>query len=101
MAIMLTAATNGTFCLILLMLTLLNPSTRLVLLLDPRLLFLDTTASAHMTVYPSILDPSKNYKGKDSMIVGNGAYLPIAHTRTLFSYSKYSLIRWLGCPASH
>ena len=37
-AIMLTAATNGTFDLILLMLTLLKPLTHPVLLLDPRLL---------------------------------------------------------------
>ena len=37
-AIMRTAATNGMFNLILLMLTLLKPSTRLVLLLDPMLL---------------------------------------------------------------
>ena len=37
-AIMLTAATNGMFDLILLMLTVLKPSTRPVLLLDPMLL---------------------------------------------------------------
>ena len=37
-AIMLTAATNGMFDLILLMLTLLKPLTRHVLLLDPMLL---------------------------------------------------------------
>ncbi|RVW80531.1 putative mitochondrial protein [Vitis vinifera] len=42
--------------------------------------FLDTEASAHMTTDPSILDQSKNYMGKDSVIVGNGASLPITHT---------------------
>ncbi|RVW19267.1 Retrovirus-related Pol polyprotein from transposon RE1 [Vitis vinifera] len=45
--------------------------------------FLDTGASAHMTTDPSILDQSKNYMGKDSVIVGNGASLPITHTGTL------------------
>ncbi|RVW53058.1 Retrovirus-related Pol polyprotein from transposon RE1 [Vitis vinifera] len=44
--------------------------------------FLDTGASAHMTTDPSILDQSKNYMGKDSVIVGNGASLPITHTES-------------------
>ena len=36
-----------------------------------------------MTDDPSILDQSKNYTGKDSVIVGNGASLPITHIGTL------------------
>ncbi|KAL6312603.1 hypothetical protein AAG906_006742 [Vitis piasezkii] len=39
-------------------------------------------ASTHMTTDPSILDQSKNYMGKDSVIVGNGASLPITHTES-------------------
>ena len=36
-----------------------------------------------MTADPSILDQSKNYTGKDFVIVGNGASLPITHTDTI------------------
>ncbi|KAJ9682671.1 hypothetical protein PVL29_018569 [Vitis rotundifolia] len=46
--------------------------------------FLDTRASAHMTTDPSILDQSKNYMGKDSMIVGNSASLSLLPTLVLF-----------------
>ena len=55
-------------------------------------LFLDTGASAHMTVDPSILDQSKNYTGKDSVIVGNGASLPITHIGTLFPVPNIHLL---------
>ena len=42
--------------------------------------FLDTGASAHMTPAHSTLDQSTTYTGKDCVIVGNGASLPITHT---------------------
>jgi transposase InsO family protein len=42
--------------------------------------FLDTGASAHMTPTHSTLDQSTTYTGKDCVIVGNGASLPITHT---------------------
>ncbi|KAJ0078393.1 hypothetical protein Patl1_37129 [Pistacia atlantica] len=45
--------------------------------------YLDTGASAHMTTSPSTLDHSNNYTGKDFVIVGNGASLPITHTGTI------------------
>ena len=46
-------------------------------------LFMDTEASIHLTTDQSILDESKNHMGKDSVIVENGASLPITHTGTL------------------
>ena len=45
--------------------------------------FLDIGASAHMTTDPSIFDHYKNYMGKNSLIVENGASLPITYTGTL------------------
>ena len=42
--------------------------------------FLDTGASVHMTPAHSTLDQSTTYTGKDCVIVGNGAFLPITHT---------------------
>ncbi|RVW73295.1 Retrovirus-related Pol polyprotein from transposon RE1 [Vitis vinifera] len=57
--------------------------------------FLDTGASAHMTTDPSILDQSKNYMGKDSVIVGNGASLPITHTAHLRTSGIH---HQLSCP---
>ena len=60
--------------------------------------FLDTGASAHMTTDPSILDQSKNYMGKDSVIVGNGASLPITHTGTLSPVPNIHLLDVLVVP---
>ncbi|RVW33283.1 Retrovirus-related Pol polyprotein from transposon RE1 [Vitis vinifera] len=60
--------------------------------------FLDTGASAHMTTDPSILDQSKNYMGKDSVIVGNGASLPITHTGTLSPVPNIHLLDVLAVP---
>ena len=60
--------------------------------------FLDTGASAHMTTDPSILDQSKNYMGKDSVIVGNGASLPITHTGTLSPVPNIHLLDVLIVP---
>ena len=54
-AIMLTAATNGMFDLILLMLTLLKPLTRHVLLLDPMLLIGFWTLKLHPLLMVSLL----------------------------------------------
>ena len=51
-----------------------------------------------MTVDPSILDQSKNYTGKDSMIVGNGASLPITHTGTLSPVQNIHLLDVLVVP---
>uniref|UniRef100_A0A2N9JAS4 Reverse transcriptase Ty1/copia-type domain-containing protein n=1 Tax=Fagus sylvatica TaxID=28930 RepID=A0A2N9JAS4_FAGSY len=45
--------------------------------------YLDTGASAHMTSAHSNLDQSTSYTGKDCVIVGNGASLPITHTGTI------------------
>ena len=42
--------------------------------------FLDTGASTHMTLAYSTLDQSTTYTGKDCVIIGNGASLPITHT---------------------
>ena len=51
-----------------------------------------------MTTDPSILDQSKNYMGKDSVIVGNGASLPITHTGTLFPVPNIHLLDVLVVP---
>ena len=45
-----------------------------------------------MTTDPSILDQSKNYMGKDFMIIGNGDSLPITHTGTLFPVPNIHLL---------
>ena len=60
--------------------------------------FLDIGASAHMTVDPSILDQSKNYTGKNSVIVGNDASLPITHTGTLSPVPNIHLLDVLVVP---
>lgn len=58
--------------------------------------FLDAGASAHITVNPTILDQSKNYTGKDFVIVGNSASLPITHTDTLSRVPNIQLLMsWL------
>ncbi|KAL6350717.1 hypothetical protein AAG906_028176 [Vitis piasezkii] len=47
---------------------------------EPSDWYLDTGASAHMTLDLSHLDQASNYTGKDRVVVGNGASLPITHT---------------------
>jgi len=44
--------------------------------------YLDIGASAHMTPDSTALTTSEQYFGKDKVIVGNGAPLPITHTGT-------------------
>ena len=51
-----------------------------------------------MTTDPSILDQSKNYTGKDSVIVGNDASLPITHTGTLSPVPNINLLDVLVVP---
>ena len=60
--------------------------------------FLDIGASTHMTSDPSILDQSKYYTGKDSVIVGNGISLPIPHSGTLSSVQNIHLLHVLVVP---
>ncbi|XP_068661654.1 uncharacterized protein [Aristolochia californica] len=60
--------------------------------------FLDTGAFAHMTTDPTTLDQSKNYTGKDFVIVGNGASLPITHTSTFSPVPNIHLLDVLGVP---
>ena len=45
--------------------------------------FLDTGASTHMTPTHSTLGQSITCTGKDCVIIGNGASLPITHTSKL------------------
>ncbi|KAL7116674.1 hypothetical protein ACP275_03G019000 [Erythranthe tilingii] len=44
--------------------------------------YLNTGASAHMTPTKSFLNQSTSYTGKDCVIAGNGASLPITHTES-------------------
>ena len=60
--------------------------------------FLDTGASAHMTADPSILDQSKNYTGKNYVIVGNSASLLSTHIGTLSPVSNIHLLDILVVP---
>ena len=45
-----------------------------------------------MTPNPSQLDKVEPYHGKDCVIVGNGASLPITHTGTFSPYSNFKLL---------
>ncbi|KAJ0009702.1 hypothetical protein Pint_33473 [Pistacia integerrima] len=60
--------------------------------------FTDTGASAHMTPDPSQLDKVEPYHGKDCVVVGNGASLPITHTGTLSPSSNFQLLDVLVVP---
>ena len=51
-----------------------------------------------MTVDPSILDQSKNYTSKDSVIIKNGASLPITQTGTLSPIPNIHLLDVLVVP---
>uniref|UniRef100_A0A2N9GB17 Reverse transcriptase Ty1/copia-type domain-containing protein n=1 Tax=Fagus sylvatica TaxID=28930 RepID=A0A2N9GB17_FAGSY len=44
--------------------------------------YLDTTATSHMTADMPLLKQTQEYSGSDSVMVGNGAGLPISHTDT-------------------
>ncbi|KAJ0017556.1 hypothetical protein Pint_12201 [Pistacia integerrima] len=60
--------------------------------------FTDTGASAHMTPDPSQLDKVEPYHGKDCVVVGNGASLPITHTGTLSPSPNFQLLDVLVVP---
>ena len=60
--------------------------------------FLDIGASAHMTPPHSTLDHSTTYMGKDCVIVGNGASLPITHTGKLSPSPDLQLLDVLVVP---
>ena len=60
--------------------------------------FLDIGASAHMTPAHSTLDHSTTYMGKDCVIVGNGASLPITHTGKLSPSPDLQLLDVLVVP---
>ena len=60
--------------------------------------FIDIGASAHMTPDPSQLDKVEPYHGKDCVIVGNGASLPISHTGMLSPSSNFKLLDVLIVP---
>ncbi|KAL6330672.1 hypothetical protein AAG906_003283 [Vitis piasezkii] len=60
--------------------------------------FTDTDASAYMTPDPSQLDKVEPYHGKDCVIVGNGASLPITHTGTPSLSSNFKLLDVLVVP---
>ena len=51
-----------------------------------------------MTTDPSILDQSKNYPNKNSMIIGNDASLPITHIGTLSHVPNIHLLDVLVVP---
>jgi hypothetical protein len=53
--------------------------------------YTDTGATAHMTNDVAQLDKSDTYTGKDCVVVGNGATLPISHTSILSPTSSLTL----------
>jgi len=57
--------------------------------------FLDLEAPAHMTPNHSNLEQTTAYMSKDCVIVGNGASLPITHTRNLSPSSNLQLLNVL------
>ncbi|KAJ0024672.1 hypothetical protein Pint_08490 [Pistacia integerrima] len=61
--------------------------------------YTDTGAITHMTNDDTQLDKSDTYIGKDRVIVGNGASLPISHTGTLSPTSSLTLKDVLVVPA--
>ena len=60
--------------------------------------FLDTGALAHMTPVHLTLDHSTSYMGKDCVIVGNGASLPITYTGKLSPSPNLQLLDVLVVP---
>jgi hypothetical protein len=59
---------------------------------------LDTGASAHMTPDNSTLEQSTAYTGKECVIVGNGASLPITHTSNISHSPDLKLLDVLVVP---
>ncbi len=49
--------------------------------------YLDTTATSHMTADMPLLKQTQEYSGSDSVMVGNGAGLPISHTGNIYFHS--------------
>jgi len=60
--------------------------------------YLDTGDSAHMTPDSTALTIFEQYIGKDKIIVGNGAYLPITHTGTSQPFPNLKLLDVLLVP---
>ncbi|KAG6389173.1 hypothetical protein SASPL_150632 [Salvia splendens] len=60
--------------------------------------YLDTGASAHMTPTPAQLHSSTPYAGSDSVVVGNGALLPISHIGTCYLNNSIHLSKVLVVP---
>ena len=60
--------------------------------------YLDTGASAHMTPTPAQLHSSTSYTGSDSVVVGNGALLPISHIGTCYLNNSIHLSEVLVVP---
>ena len=60
--------------------------------------YLDTRASTHMTLDHCNLDQSTSYTGKDCVIVGNGASLPITYTGTISPSPDLKLLDVLVVP---
>ena len=59
---------------------------------------MDTGALAHMTPAHLTLDHSTSYMGKDCVIVGNGASLPITYTGRLSHSPNLQLLDVLVVP---
>lgn len=59
---------------------------------------MDTGASAHMTPHLGNLDTSEPYSGKDRVLVGNGASLPITHTSIVSPSQYFQLLDVLVVP---
>ena len=66
--------------------------------LDPSDWYLDTGASTHMTPDISHLDQASNYTGKDRVVFGNGASLPITHIGTISPTPSLGLLDVLVVP---
>ena len=60
--------------------------------------FTDTGVSTHLIPDPSQSDKVEPYHGKDCVIVGNRASLPITHTGTLSPSSNFKLLDVLVVP---
>lgn len=63
--------------------------------------FVDTEASAYMTMDHSHLIQFENYMGKDCVVFGNGASLPIIHTGKIYHISNMHLLDLFVVPPQH